>query len=74
MKATITTTGDAATLKDLFAAEDKELSNQRASYVVTSTDKGVRFDITASDAVALRATLTAITKLLEIYEKMGDVQ
>lgn len=54
----------------LFSCEDKELSNNRASYTIKELDGHIHFDVTAKDAVALRATLTSITKTLIVYEKM----
>ena len=68
MKATITV--DYNDLEEIFACEDKELTNNRASYVMNKTDNGFEFVIDANDAVALRAMLTGITKTLTIYEKM----
>ena len=69
MKATITV--DYKDLEDLFACEDKVLSNNRASYTMNKTDSGFEFIINANDAVALRAMLTGITKTLTIYEKIS---
>lgn len=57
-------------LEELFAPEDKELSNNRASYTMNKTDDGFEFSIVADDAVALRAMMTGITKTLTVYEKI----
>ena len=57
-------------IKELFASEDKKLSNNRASYVMKFTKDGTEFHIDANDAVALRAMMTGITKTLTVYEKL----
>lgn len=56
-------------LQKLFAPEDKELSNSRAKYEINNENLDLIFEVEAQDAVALRATLTSITKTLDIYEK-----
>lgn len=43
-------------------------SFDRSSFVITKEKEGVRFDIKAKDAVALRATFNTITQLLIIFE------
>ncbi|MEA3399186.1 MAG: hypothetical protein U9R00_01585 [Patescibacteria group bacterium] len=53
----------------LFAKEDKEISKSRAKYCLKKNDEGINFEVNADDAVALRAILTAITRVLSIYEK-----
>lgn len=50
----------------LFAAEDKEMP--RASYRVELTDESTRITVTATDATALRAALSTITKVLSVWE------
>lgn len=56
-------------LLKLFAPEDRELSNGRAKYSVEKENLDLIFEVEAQDSVALRATLTSITKTLDIYEK-----
>ncbi|MGE0793511.1 MAG: KEOPS complex subunit Pcc1 [Candidatus Woesearchaeota archaeon] len=56
-------------LLKLFELEDKIFSGERASYEIKSNDKDLFFDITAKDMVALRVCLSAITKILSIYER-----
>ncbi|MFH1063712.1 MAG: KEOPS complex subunit Pcc1 [Candidatus Woesearchaeota archaeon] len=46
----------------------EETSFDRSSFTVTKKDDGVEFDITANDAVALRATLNSISQLLIVFE------
>ncbi|MCA9478039.1 MAG: hypothetical protein KC535_02735 [Nanoarchaeota archaeon] len=60
-------------IEELFSCEDKELSNKRASYIMKETPDGFEFSIDATDAVALRAMLTGITKTLTVYEKMKHI-
>ena len=69
MNATITIQSDPA-ITQLFSCEDKKLSNNRASYTIKEKNGKILFEVEAKDAVALRATLTAITKTLTVYEKM----
>ena len=57
----------------LFASEDQELSNNRASYDIEAKDNNVVFTIKADDAVALRAITNAICKTLSVFEKMSKV-
>ncbi len=54
----------------LFAAETGTFDKGRAGVKVERDGKGIRFLVEADDAVALRSTLHAITKLLSTYEKM----
>ena len=60
-------------IQDLFAPEDKVLSNNRASYSMEETSSGTTFIIQAKDAVALRAMMSGITKALSAYEKVKSV-
>ena len=60
-------------LEDIFASEDKELSNHRARYEMKKTNEGFEFHIVADDAVALRAMMSGITKTLSVYEKVSGL-
>lgn len=53
-------------LTECLAAE--ETSFDRSSFTITKTKDGVEFDVKASDAVALRATLNSISQLLIVFE------
>lgn len=57
----------------LFASEDDELTNNRASYTIEGDNETVVFVIKANDAVALRAMTNAVCKSLAIFEKMHKV-
>jgi tRNA threonylcarbamoyladenosine modification (KEOPS) complex Pcc1 subunit len=57
----------------LFASEDNELSNNRASYEIEGNDNEIVFAVKADDAVALRAMTNAVCKTLAIFEKMHTV-
>jgi tRNA threonylcarbamoyladenosine modification (KEOPS) complex Pcc1 subunit len=66
-------TTDQDKLKAVFAAEDKALSNDRASYTLQVTTEGITVDVVGKDAVAFRAMVNAVSKVLAIYEKMLQV-
>jgi len=57
----------------LFAIEDKSFQNDRASYTLEQEGDELVFTVRASDFVALRAMLNAITKNLSIYKKVGEI-
>ncbi len=61
--------GDPDKLLECLAPE--ETSFDRSSFTVTKKEEGVEFDITANDAVALRATLNSISQLLIVFEGAG---
>jgi len=46
----------------------EETKFERSAFTIKKTEEGVEFDISAKDAVALRATLNSITQLLTIFE------
>jgi tRNA threonylcarbamoyladenosine modification (KEOPS) complex Pcc1 subunit len=56
-------------LQQLFSAEDKVLSNNRASYTIQMRNDECLFIIEAQDGVALRAILSSISKTLSVFEK-----
>jgi tRNA threonylcarbamoyladenosine modification (KEOPS) complex Pcc1 subunit len=60
-------------LVDMFASEDKEFGNGRASYTLDKEGDELVFSVSANDFVALRAMLNAITKNLSIYAQVGEV-
>jgi tRNA threonylcarbamoyladenosine modification (KEOPS) complex Pcc1 subunit len=59
-------------LEELFKAE-KTLENDRATWVMQKKDKSIVFEITAKDAVALRACANGIMKTLAVYEKARNI-
>jgi tRNA threonylcarbamoyladenosine modification (KEOPS) complex Pcc1 subunit len=65
-RATVFAEGDPEKLFDCFASE--ETSFDRSSFTIEKTQDGIRFSITAKDAVALRATLNSISQLLIVFE------
>lgn len=65
-------TKDKEKLITLFNTEDKEFQ-KRSNYLIVKEKDGVSFDVSASDAVALRAALNSITKTLIIFEKTDSV-
>ncbi len=53
-------------LLECLASEEK--SFDRSKFTIKKVDDGVEFNITAKDAVALRATVNSISQLLIIFE------
>lgn len=69
LRAEIIVEKDAHDIERLFASEEKEFDNKRASYEIRK-DKGLLvFAVSAKDSSALRAALNSITKMLIVYEK-----
>lgn len=57
--------------EDLFECfKTEEINKERSTYTLKKTKDGVKFNIIAKDATALRATVNMITQLLTVYEKM----
>lgn len=52
-----------------FKPELKSMQTSRSSVEFENNKEGVVFNIKAKDSVALRATLTGITKLITVFEK-----
>jgi len=64
--------GDSKSLLECFAPEG--IRKERSHYLLKKTKNGVRFDISAGDATALRATINMITQLLAVYEKAQRIK
>jgi tRNA threonylcarbamoyladenosine modification (KEOPS) complex Pcc1 subunit len=60
-------------IQKLFATGDKEISKGRAEFKILDSQEEIIFEITAKDAVALRAVMSAITRTLSIYEKAKKI-
>jgi len=73
LKATITTDKNTEELQKLFLLEEKNFQNDRATYTLRKIGKLLEFEVTAKDSVALRSVLNAITKIITINEKSGEV-
>jgi tRNA threonylcarbamoyladenosine modification (KEOPS) complex Pcc1 subunit len=71
--ATITFEDEKGETEKLLSFEDKVLSNGRAEYTVGRKGKMLILDVKAKDSVALRSTLTSITRVLTINEKTRKV-
>jgi tRNA threonylcarbamoyladenosine modification (KEOPS) complex Pcc1 subunit len=71
--ATISFEDEKGDTEKLLSFEDKVLSNGRAEYKVTRKGKLLIIDVLAKDSVALRSTLTSITRVLTINEKTRKV-
>jgi tRNA threonylcarbamoyladenosine modification (KEOPS) complex Pcc1 subunit len=61
---------DIDTVNKLFQPELKDNKTDRASYTIEKKKDYLIFKIKSKDAVALRAMLNTITKILEVHEKI----
>ena len=68
--ATIIVEGNVGKLEDCLKPD--MVDYDRSSCAVKKSGDKIQFDITAKDAVALRATLNAISQSLAIYERIAD--
>ncbi|MFH0869916.1 MAG: KEOPS complex subunit Pcc1 [archaeon] len=73
LSAEIVVKDDSHNIERLFAAEEKEFTNQRASYELKQEKDRIIFKINAEDSTALRAVLNSITKMLSVYEKAKGI-
>ncbi len=71
IEAVITLHDDVDDLESLFATES--FSHARAEYSLRREGGALVCTIRAQDAVALRATVTSITRVLAVYEKAKQV-
>jgi len=60
-------------LKDCIRAE-KRIKSTRGSYSVTEEKDHLCFNVKASDAVALRATVASVTQLIAVFEKAHKIK
>ncbi len=65
--ATIFAEGDSDKLFECI--ENEQMSYVRSEYTIKKVEGGIEFNIICKDAVALRATLNAISQMLIIFEK-----
>jgi len=63
--------GDSKKLYDCFQPE--VLKGNRTSVELKKEKEYLLFKIKAKDSVALRAIMNSISKLLTVYEKMGNI-
>ncbi|RME52958.1 hypothetical protein D6783_03270 [Candidatus Woesearchaeota archaeon] len=70
LEAVVTVPDEEGLVYKLFTAEDKEIG-QRASFRVVREGSACKFFVVADDAVALRAALNSITKVLSVHEQSG---
>ena len=54
--------------------ESFKAKSDRSSLTISKAKTKVTFNIHAKDSVALRATLTSLTNLFTIYEKMQNIK
>ncbi|MBW2991090.1 hypothetical protein KY348_05300 [Candidatus Woesearchaeota archaeon] len=60
-------------IEKLFVAEEKTFKNQRAGYELKKSKDKLVLKVKANDSAALRAVLSSITKLLNVYESARKV-
>lgn len=73
ISATIATEDKDNHIYKLFASEEKEFTNKRASYELSHKNGETTFNVKATDASALRAVLNSISKIMIVYEKVSRV-
>jgi tRNA threonylcarbamoyladenosine modification (KEOPS) complex Pcc1 subunit len=56
-------------IEKLFASEEKAFANERANYSLKKEGKELKITLQAKDAVALRAVLNSVVKMLITYEQ-----
>jgi len=71
---TIEIEGDIDHLHQCLLAEDASPKADRSTCNMKKTKNHLIFTITATDAVALRASANSIMKLLSVYEKAEKIQ
>ncbi|MBI4438564.1 KEOPS complex Pcc1-like subunit [Candidatus Woesearchaeota archaeon] len=64
---------DADLVYKTLLPDKKDLKADRSSYTIKKSDGEVLIDIKAADAVALRAAINAITKSLDVIEKISRI-
>jgi tRNA threonylcarbamoyladenosine modification (KEOPS) complex Pcc1 subunit len=67
-------TVDDPLLASVLEPEFRKQQNSRASVKVSKKGGQTIVEITAVDAVALRADLDSVAQLLKVYEKMGKAK
>ena len=72
LKAEIRAFGDPEVIYECFQSEQKE--QDRSRFQIKKEKDAVLFLVEADDSIALRATLNSITKLLTVYEKIGNIK
>ena len=60
-------------LEKLFVPELKALNMARSTCKMKKNNDSLVFDVEANDSVALRATLTSITKVVTVFENAKEV-
>lgn len=59
-------------LDKVFLAEEKKFTHNRSEYDVKRKGKDVHITIEADDPIALRATVTSVTRILGIVKKVKE--
>ena len=62
-----------AKIIEIFAPEDKELSNERGKYEVKEDNSNLLFNIDAKDTTALKTVINSILKNIALVEKIEKI-
>jgi tRNA threonylcarbamoyladenosine modification (KEOPS) complex Pcc1 subunit len=65
----ITVEDEPELVERVFEAEDKEFKHGRSGYTLTKKDGKIIINAEAADPTALRATVTSITRILNVINK-----
>ena len=52
----------------------ENITRERSSLILKKSDNELLISIEAKDAVALRATINAVTQVLAVYSKMKEIK
>ncbi len=63
------TVRDEPLAEKVFLAEEKEFATKRSSYSVKQKNNDCYISISAQDPTALRATITSVTRILNIIKR-----
>ena len=72
-KATIKVCAEPELVYNAFLPEKNELRMERSEYTMKKSADGVVFEVKAADAVAFRATINGITRMLSVIEKTESI-
>lgn len=72
LECVITVRDEPELIEKVFLAEEKEFTHGRSEYKISKEDDAVIITITADDPIALRATVTSVTRILGIVKKTRE--
>ena len=68
----VITVRDEPLAEKVFLSEEKEFNHKRSGYSVITKDDNTIITIHADDPSALRATVTSVTRVLNILKRMQE--